>query len=300
MASSHLHWANQPVLHEPVLIAAFAGWNDAGDAATTAIGHLARRWDATAFATVDAEPFYDFSSTRPLVRLDDHGERSVVWPGNEFAAASPGRDVVLLEGIEPQLQWRTFCEQVVDVARTVGARMVVTLGALLTETPHTKPTVVFGTTEDADLRTRLGLQTSDYQGPTGIVGALHVACREAGLQSASLWAAVPTYVSGATSPKAALALVERVGELLSVPVPVTDLQIAAASYERQIDELVRQDDDLAGYVAQLEERYDDQTDEFDEDDDEDEDDIDAPPLDAGGGDALVAEVERFLREQGRG
>jgi proteasome assembly chaperone (PAC2) family protein len=290
MASSHVIWTEHPTLHQPVLVAAFAGWNDAGDAATTALSHLARRWDATAFAHLDAEAFYDFSSTRPLVRLDPQGGRSIVWPGNEFAAASPGRDVVLLEGIEPQLLWRTFCGQVIEVAEALGVQMVVTLGALLTETPHTRPTVIFGTTEDAEFQAQLGLRTSDYQGPTGIVGALHVACREAGLRSASLWAAVPTYVSGATSPKAALALLERLGGLLSVPVPVTDLQIAAAAYERQIDELVHQDADLAGYVAQLEERYESD----DEEDDHDEDDHGT--LDPASGDELVAEVERFLRE----
>lgn len=294
MASPYVHWTGQPSLHTPVLIAAFAGWNDAGDAATTAISHLSRRWDAEPFATIDSEPFYDFSSTRPLVRLDDAGERTVVWPGNEFAAASPGRDVVLLEGIEPQLLWRTFSEQVIEVAHSVGAEMVVTLGALLTETPHSRPTVVFGTAENPELRQRLGLRPSDYEGPTGIVGALHVACRDAGLESASLWAAVPTYVSGATSPKAALALVERVGQLLSVPVPVTDLQIAAAAYERQIDDLVSQDADLGGYVAQLETRYED--DAVDDDEDAEVDDPSARPLDPGGGDELVAEVERYLRE----
>jgi proteasome assembly chaperone (PAC2) family protein len=278
---SHLIHTTQPTLHEPVLVAAFEGWNDAGDAATFAARFLAERWDAEPFATIDPEEFFDFTSTRPHVQLDDEGQREIVWPSTTFSSASvPNEDldVIFVVGSEPQLKWRTFCNEIVKVAQTHNARLVVTLGALLAEVPHSRPVSIVGTAYDITLVRRLGLTQSAYQGPTGIIGVLHDAFRHAGLPSASLWAAVPTYVPSAPSPKAALALVERITELLSVPVMTTDLEIASASYERQIDELVADDDDTAAYVARLEEAADD-----------------APDDDEAHGD-LIAEVERFLRD----
>jgi proteasome assembly chaperone (PAC2) family protein len=265
-----------------VLVAAFEGWNDAGDAATFAARFLAERWDAEPFATIDPEEFFDFTSTRPHVRLDDEGMREIVWPTTTLSAATvPGADldVMFLVGSEPQLKWRTFCDEIVEVARELDVRLVVTLGALLAEVPHSRPVSVVGTAYDPELVARLGLTQSTYQGPTGIVGVLHDTFRRAGVPSASLWAAVPTYVPSAPSPKAALALVQRIAELLAVPMTTTDLEIASASYERQIDELVADDDDTAEYVARLEQAADE----------------DAGPIEHGD---LIAEVERFLRENG--
>ena len=285
----HVRWIQRPTLNRPVLLAAFEGWSDAGDAATTTARYLRDRWDGELFASIDPEDFYDFTSTRPQVRLDDDMEREIVWPANDcYAASVPGADLdaVVLLGTEPQLRWRTFCRQVTELAQTLDVRMVVTLGALLAEVPHSRPVSVIGTAADDDLITRLGLRRSTYQGPTGIVGVLHDACKQAGIPSASLWATVPAYVPGAPSPKAALALVERASELLQVTVAATDLEIASAAYERQVSELVAADDDMAGYVSNLEERF---------DTDEDEEEIQIPT-----GDELMREVERFLRDQGQG
>lgn len=281
-----LRWSARPRLRRPVMLCAFEGWNDAGDAASFATRYLGERWGTRPFADVDPEEHFDFTSTRPRVQLVDGHQREIVWPTVEFSAGSiPGtdRDVILVEGSEPQLRWRAFCDQVVEVASTYDVELVVTLGALLAEVPHSRPVSVIGTAVDDDLITRLGLARSNYEGPTGIVGVLADACARAGLASASLWAAVPTYVPGAPSPKAALALVERLGGMLDVGVVATDLEIATAEYERQIDELVAEDDETADYVAGLEAR-------FDAGETDDDDLTDAS--------SLVEEVERFLRSTG--
>lgn len=281
-----LRWTARPRLRRPVMICAFEGWNDAGDAASYATGYLAGRWGTRPFADIDPEDYFDFTSTRPRVRLDDGHQREIVWPTNELSAGSiPGtdRDVILLSGAEPQLRWRTFCGHLTEVAEAFDVGLVVTLGALLAEVPHTRPVSVIGTAVDEDLIDRLDLNRSSYEGPTGIVGVLQDACARAGIPAASLWAAVPTYVPGAPSPKAALALVERTCELLDVSLGTTDLEIASAEYERQIDQLVNEDDETAGYVAGLEERYDSG--------EGAEDDL----TDAS---SLVEEVERFLRSTG--
>jgi proteasome assembly chaperone (PAC2) family protein len=277
----HLRWSTRPELHQPVVIAAFEGWNDAGDAATTAARYLVDRWDADHIASIDPEEFYDFTANRPHVRLDDDGLREIVWPANElYAGTIPGgtSDVIILVGNEPALRWRTFSRQITELAIQHHARMVLTLGALLADVPHSRPVSVIGNAYDPAMIERLQLEPSRYQGPTGIVGVLHAACREADLPSASLWAAVPTYVSGATSPKAALALVEHTARMLDVYVATTDLEIAAAAYERQITELVAGDDETSGYVESLERRYDE-----------------------GGGETasttLIEEVERYLRDR---
>ena len=263
------------------MIAAFEGWNDAGDAATSAVRWFGDRWEASPFADIDPEEFFDFTTTRPEVRIED-GERVVDWPSNQFLAGKlPGtdRDVVLLQGVEPQLRWRTFSDLVLEVAETFDASMVVTLGALLAEVPHSRPVNVVGTAYEPEVVQRLGLEQSRYEGPTGIVGVIHSRCRDRGRSSASLWAAVPTYVPGAPSPKATLALVAKTAELLDVEVITTDLEIASASYERQIDELVDDDDETRAYVSALEQRHDES---------------------ASSGDpaGLIEEVERFLRERG--
>jgi proteasome assembly chaperone (PAC2) family protein len=280
--TDHVRWTRQPQLRSPVVLAAFSGWNDAGDAATSALASLGQGWGAEPFADLDPEEFYDFTANRPQVRLVDGRTRSVEWPANEFWWATvPGTDidVVLLQGTEPGLRWRTFCDSVLSVVRAVDARLVVTLGALLAEVPHTRPVRVIGTAEDDGLIDRLRLQRSTYEGPTGIVGVLHDALRRRGVPSLSLWAAVPTYVSGPSSPTAALSLVRRVADLLSVSPDTTLLEGESEAYLRRIAEVVADDEELADFLVRLEEAYDE------------EDDGEATSAD------LIAEVERFLREQ---
>ena len=269
------------------MVCAFEGWNDAGDASSSAVRWFAERLGAEQIASIDAEEFYDFTAVRPTVHNGPNDRRLIDWPDVELWAASvpeANHDLVLLAGDEPQLRWRTFCGTILEAARELGVEMIVTLGALLAEVPHTRPTSVIGTADDPRLIDQLGLRASTYEGPTGITGVLHAACRDAHVPSASLWAAVPTYVPSSPSPKATYALVNRCAALLGIPVVTTDLEIAAASYERQIDELVEADEETAAYVAQLAE------------DDDDDDDGDFPPLDESQSAALVQEVERFLRE----
>lgn len=285
---AHLRWlANRPELRSPVLITAFEGWNDAGDAASIAARHLADRWDGTPLAEIDAEHFYDFSTTRPLVQLDEQRRRSLTWPTNLFRSckvSGAATDVVVLIGLEPQLRWRTFCQQVVETARMLDVSRVISLGALLADVPHSRPVEVYGSTGDEALMAELDLSPSSYEGPTGITGVLSTECAAAGIPTASFWATVPSYVPGAPSPKAGLALVERVADLIGTSVYSTDLEIAAATYERQVDQLVAEDDETAGYVADLEEAWDGQ--ETDLDDEELENDPET----------LLAEVEQFLRD----
>src|SRR4051812_18964181 len=210
----HLRWSHHPELRRPTLLVAFEGWNDAGDAASSAIRFLKDRWQARRVADIEAEAFYDFTQARPSVRLADGQHRHIEWPRNRFSAATvPGIDggVVLLDGTEPALMWRTFCEQVLDVARRFDARLLLTLGALISDVPHSRPVQIHGVGYDTDAVSRLGVEPSTYEGPTGIVGVLHAHFRDAGVPSASLWAAVPSYVHSAPSPKAALALVHKVG-----------------------------------------------------------------------------------------
>jgi proteasome assembly chaperone (PAC2) family protein len=278
---AHLRWQHRPDADGPVLIVAFEGWNDAGSAATTALAHAEDLWDAEPFCDVDPEEFFDFSVTRPTVHFDDEGVRQLEWPSNQFSWARVNDDleVVTLLGVEPQLRWRTFCEQVTSVATDLDASMVVMLGALLAEVPHTRPTPVYGTAHNSDLAESLSLSPSTYEGPTGIVGTLHHALAAAGIPSVSLWAAVPTYVPNAPSPKAALALVARLGALLDVALPADELSVAAGEYESRIDEVLSDDEDSQEWVLQLEADYDERD------------------LEERGGAELVEEVERFLRNQ---
>jgi len=283
----HVRWQNRPCLRRPVLLAAFEGWNDAADAASSAAGYLKNRWGARPFASIDPEEFFDFSATRPQVRLTDGITREVVWPTNELSAASlpeSARDVIVLCGSEPQLRWRTFCAQVLGVANELGAELIVTLGALLADVAHTRPVRVTGTAADPALANQLGLERSTYEGPTGIVGVLHDAFRTAEVPSASLWAAVPHYVAATPSPKATLALVRQTSSLLSTPLVTADLEQRAVDYENQVSEVVATDDDVAAYVRRLEETLDTAA--------------DKAPLEPQSGDVLAAEFERFLREQG--
>jgi predicted ATP-grasp superfamily ATP-dependent carboligase len=276
----HIRWDEHPPVREPVVIAAFAGWNDAGDAATGAIRYLAEHFDADRIAEVDPEDFFDFTAARPHVQMDDEGERTITWPSTElFLVSLPNdRDVVLVVGTEPHLRWRTFSEELVEAAQQLGSRLFVTLGAMVAEVPHSRPVRVVGSITDPVLQEELDLPPSTYEGPTGIVGVLTTALRDAGIETGSLWAAVPTYVPAAPSPKAALALVEQTARVLGTWLPTTDLEIAASSYERQVSELVAEDDETADYVRTLEDNHDR--------------DIDQP------GRSLVEEVERYLRDRG--
>jgi proteasome assembly chaperone (PAC2) family protein len=278
---SSLRWSGRPSLNQPIIIAAFEGWNDAGEAATEAVRHLGEGWGAVPFCDLDPEDFYDFTTTRPVVHLDDEGHRVITWPENEFRWALPdgAPPVVLLGGVEPQLRWRSFCDDIVELATTIQARLVITLGALLADVAHSRPTTVFGTAYDDAVSDALHLETSRYEGPTGVVGVLHDRCRHHGVNSASLWAAVPSYVPAAPSPKAALALVDRVCAILGTDAPTGDLAGEAAAYEAQITELVTEDEETAAYVAHLEETYDSEV------------------IAEDNADELVLEVERFLRDQ---
>jgi proteasome assembly chaperone (PAC2) family protein len=275
---------SRPELEKPVLLAAFRGWNDGAQAASLAAGYLAKTWDAEQFAEIDPEDFFDFQATRPHVSLEDGLTRRIEWPETGFYHARPeglDRDVVLLLGIEPNLRWRTFTELVVGLARELEVELMITLGALLADVPHTRPAPVTGSASDSELVERLGLSASRYEGPTGIVGVLHDACREAGIPSASLWAAVPHYVSLTPSPRAAVALCERLGSLIGVDIDVDELEEAAQSYEEQVSEAVASDEETASYVEELERR----TDSIEE------------SSDLPSGEALAAELTRFLRER---
>jgi proteasome assembly chaperone (PAC2) family protein len=284
----HVHWHDRPNLRRPILVAAFEGWNDAADAASNAARYLRDRWGARRFATIDAEEFYDFSSTRPEVHFTEGKTREIVWPEVELSAAAlpaTGRDVIVLLGSEPQLRWRTFCQELVEVARILKVELVVTLGALLADVAHTRPVPITGTAGDPELVRRLELTASTYEGPTGIVGVLHDAFSRAGITSASLWAAVPHYVAATPSPKASLALVERAARILAADVVTADLQALALDYERQVSEVVASDDDVSDYVRRLEEAT------------ADEDDDDLAEMELPSGEELGAEIERFLRER---
>jgi proteasome assembly chaperone (PAC2) family protein len=266
-----------------VLVAAFRGWNDGAQGASLAVSFLAQAWEARRFADIDPEEFFDFQATRPHVALEEGLTRRIDWPETAFYHASiPGleRDAVLALGIEPNLRWRTFSEEVVELAQDFEVELVVTLGALLADVPHTRPAPVTGSASDPKLVEELGLASSRYEGPTGIVGVVHDACRRAELPSASLWAAVPHYASLAASPKAALALCLRLADLLGTEFDLADLERASAAYEAQVTEAVASDEETEAYVQQLEERRDALGEE----------------LDMPSGETLAAELTRFLRE----
>jgi predicted ATP-grasp superfamily ATP-dependent carboligase len=283
---SELRVSARPELTRPVLVAAFRGWNDGAQAASLAAGYLARLWDAEQIAEVDPEGFFDFQATRPHVSLVDGITRRIDWPETAFYHGKPAgldRDVVLLLGIEPNVRWRTFTDLVVGHAQGLGVELVVTLGALLADVPHTRPSPVTGSASDPELVQELGLSTSRYEGPTGIVGVLHDACNKAGIASASLWAAVPHYVSLTPSPKAALALCDRLADVLETPIDTTELAEAADNYSEQVSEAVQSDPDTAAYIEELEQRA----------------DTLAEEAELPSGDALAAELTQFLRDRER-
>ena len=288
MAFEDLRIVERPVLRNPVMITAFRGWNDGGQAATRAADFLARQWDATRFADIDPEAFVDFQAVRPLVSLDEGMTRHIEWPENAFFhGAIPGadRDAVILLGVEPNYRWRAFTELVVGLARELGVELVVTLGALLADVPHTRPAPVTGAATDPRLVEELGLQLSRYEGPTGIVGVLHDACRAAEMRSVSLWSAVPHYVSLSPSPKAAKALCVRLSDLMGVPIETGELDEAEDEYEAQVTEAVATDPDTQAYVEELERRA-DTIESFTEGGDV-------------SGESIAAELTKFLRQRDR-
>jgi proteasome assembly chaperone (PAC2) family protein len=270
-----------PDLVNPVMLCAFEGWNDAGDAASGAVLHLEEVWGATQIAEIDPEDYYDFQVNRPEVVMED-GKREVVWPTTRLSVARiplATRDVVLVHGIEPSMRWRTFTSELLGAARDLGVEMVVTLGALLADSPHTRPVPVSGTSSDPDIALRMGYEPSSYEGPTGIVGVLQDACASAGIPAVSLWAAVPHYVAQPPHPKATLALLGRIEDLLDVPVPLGDLPEEAKAWQLGVDELAAEDDEIAAYVRTLEEA------------------VDTAELPEASGDAIAREFERYLRRR---
>jgi proteasome assembly chaperone (PAC2) family protein len=283
-----LRWEYRPDgLRAPALVCAFKGWNDAADAASSAITFVGRALGAQRFATIDPEEFYDFQATRPRIKLVDGHAREIVWPEVElYEARIPRapRDLILLTGSEPSFRWRTFGKLVVELAEAIGAQLVVSLGALLADVPHTRPVSVTGLTSDPALVARLGLTQSSYEGPTGIVGVLHAACQQAGLPSASLWAAVPHYIAAAPNPKAALALVRKLEGLVGVAVDASELEIAAGDYERQVNVAVQSDPDVQAFVERLELAAESEPGE--------------EPGSLPSGESIARDLQRFLRQRG--
>ena len=302
----HVRWLGRPTLRRPVVVAAFTGWNDAGDAASNSVRHLVEAWGAAPLAEIDPEEFTDFATVRPHVRLDSDRRRTIVWPTvGLWSASTPGGDVILVLGPEPALRWKLFVDQIIGVAVEMGASMFLTLGALLADVPHTREVRLMGTATDDAVIERYDLQRSNYEGPTGIVGVLHDGCAAHDLASASLWAAVPAYASQVPSPKASLALVERTCDILGCPAPTARLIDAARDYDNRVTSFVEDDSDLTGYVARLESMADAGELDDDEEDVDDDDAVggeladDTPAVDAPvDSDELMAEVERFLRDQG--
>jgi proteasome assembly chaperone (PAC2) family protein len=280
---TELRVEGRPSLEAPVFICSFRGWNDGGQGASLAASYLARTWRAEPFAEIDPEHFFDFQMTRPHVSLVD-GERQIDWPENSFqhARVADSRDAVLLLGTEPSLRWRTFAGLISGFATELKVSMVVTLGSLLADVPHTRPAPVTASATDPGMLEQLGLQPSRYEGPTGVVGVIHEACRAARIPSVSLWAAVPHYVSLTPSPRAAKALCDRLGLLLEVPIDTDELEEASRSYIQQVSEAVAADEETAAYVDELESRA---------------EEIDEEVGDLPSGDSLAAELTRFLRER---
>jgi proteasome assembly chaperone (PAC2) family protein len=290
MLMQPLIWESRPDgLRAPALVCAFTGWNDAGDAASAALRYFGASLGATRFAQIDPEDFFDFQATRPRVELVDGLTREIQWPSVEiYEARVPRapRDLVLLSGPEPSFRWRTFTRLIVDLAEALGTQMVVTMGALLADVPHSRPVGITGLSSDMGLVERLGLSPTSYEGPTGIVGVLHAACQDAGLPSASLWASVPHYVAAAPNPKAALALVRKLEGLVGVAVDATALETAAADYDTQVNRAVQSDPEIQAFVERLEQAATEA--------EESGEGLGQLPS----GDTLAREFQRFLKQRG--
>ena len=276
---------DSPPLRSPVLIAAFEGWNDAADAASGVVDHLLDVWESRLVAVIDPEEFYDFQMNRPIVGTDEQGQRRITWPSTQLSVCSPPgstRDVILLRGIEPNMRWRQFCAELLAAAEELGAEMVVTLGALLADTPHTRPIPLSGTTTEPELADRLKLEQYNYEGPTGIVGVFQDACTQMDIPAVSYWAAVPHYVAQPPCPKATLALVGQLEDLLEISIPLGDLPEESRAWERGVDELADEDEEIGDYVRALEETR------------------DTAELPEASGEAIAREFERYLKRRDSG
>jgi proteasome assembly chaperone (PAC2) family protein len=278
-----------PVLRSPVMVIAFSGWNDAGEAASGAASHLLGCWTDPAFdvvpeliAEVDPEEFYDFQVNRPTVYVDDSSIRNLTWPGTQvFALATPtlSHDFIVVRGVEPSMKWKTFASDLLDLADDFEVDLVITLGSMLADTPHTRPITVSGSGAHPDIATRLGVEISKYEGPTGILGVIQDSCIHRGIDAISLWAAIPHYASNSPSPKASLALVNALEDFLEVSIPQGDLPDEAIEWEAEVTELAKEDSDVSEYVKALEESK------------------DAVDLPEATGESIARELERFLRRQ---
>jgi proteasome assembly chaperone (PAC2) family protein len=282
-------WSERAKLRKPVMVCAFKGWNDAGEAATAAVSFIRDHFDSRDVAHIDPEEFFDFTAVRPTVRLAEGLTRRIEWPSNAFTAAEvPGAegDLVILDGVEPSLRWGRFTQAIVDVANELGASMVITLGALLADVPHSRPVAVTGLASDDALVEKLGFERTSYEGPTGIVGVLHHTLAKAGLQSASLWASVPHYVAAAPNPKVALALLRAFEGTAGVAVEATELEEAAESYEEQVSAAVASDPEVKAFVERLESAM---------------DEVEAdgvPEENLPSGETIASDFQRFLRQRG--
>ncbi|GGK42329.1 carboxylate--amine ligase [Pilimelia terevasa] len=271
------------MLRNPVAIAAFEGWNDAADASTAVVDHLEQVWEARQIAELDPEEFYDFQVSRPTVAMSDGATRRIEWPSTRFLVASPPgaeRDVVLIRGIEPSMRWRTFCDEVLEVCHSLEVERVVLLGALLADVPYTRPLPISGSASDAEAADRFQLTPTRYEGPTGIVGVLQEACSKAEVDAVSFWVHVPHYANNPPCPKATLALLHRVEEVVDLPVPVADLAEESARWEKRVRDAAESDAELAEYIRELEERVGDDS---------------IQPLT---GDEIASEFEKYLRRRG--
>ena len=271
-----------PPLRSPVLIAAFEGWNDAADAASGVVDHLLEVWHGRVVAAIDPEEFYDFQMNRPVVGTNEQGNRRITWPSTQLSVCSPPgalRDVILLRGIEPNMRWRQFCAELLVGAQELDTGLVVTLGALLADTPHTRPIPVSGTATEPEVADRLKLEQSKYEGPTGIVGVFQDACTQADMPVVSFWAAVPHYVAQPPCPKATLALIGQLEDLLEISIPLADLPEESRAWERGVDELAEEDEEIGDYVRALEETR------------------DTADLPEASGEAIAREFERYLKRR---
>jgi proteasome assembly chaperone (PAC2) family protein len=270
-----------PTLTRPVLIAAFEGWNDAGDSASGTVAHLADVWDAHVMLELDPEEYYDYQVNRPVVSTSESGMRQLTWPTTRLLTANlPARDILLVQGPEPNIKWQQFTREILGLAVELDVELVITLGALLSDSPHTRPIPVSGTSTDATLTDQLGLDVSTYEGPTGIIGVIQEACARFDIPAVSLWGAVPHYVAQPPCPKATLALIRRIEDVLDVSVPLGDLVEDARAWEAGVDELASDDEEVADYVKQLEHAR------------------DTADLPEASGEAIAREFERYLRRRG--
>src|SRR4051812_49418135 len=287
-----VEWQSRPSLRDPIIVCAFKGWNDAGESASAGVQFLCESFGANPLASIDPEDFYDFTAVRPTVRLVEGRSRAIDWPENSFQAAhvpAAERDLIMLSGVEPSLRWKAFCGHVLEVAEATGAKMIVTLGALLADVPHSRPVGITGLASAEGLVERLGFERTNYEGPTGVVGVLHATCANAGMDSVSLWAPVPHYVAATPNPKAALALVRGFEGIAGIVVDATTLETASEDYDRQVTAAVATDPDVRAFVERLEEMADEMSEE-------------EGPLEQQlpSGDVIAREFQRFLRQRGPG